>query len=127
MHDQNLAILKSLVSVAWADGVYADAEKEMVEALISAFEATDEEATAIRAYAADKKTIDDIPLTELSTDDRRLLLQHAVLLTYIDGEQAESEKEYLDALCKKLRIPDDEAKSLVEAAEARAKRFLNLL
>jgi uncharacterized tellurite resistance protein B-like protein len=127
MHDQNLAIVKSLVTVAWADGVYADAEKEMVEALISAFEATDDEATAIRSFAADKKTIDDIPLTDLSTDDRRLLLQHAVLLTYIDGEQAESEKEYLGALSTKLRIPDDEAKSLVDAAEARAKRFLNLL
>ncbi len=127
MHDQNLAIVKSLVTVAWADGVYADAEKEMVEALISAFEATDEEAAAIRTYAADKKSIEDIPLTELSTDDRRLLLQHAVLLTYIDGEQAESEKAYIGALCEKLRIPDDEAKSLVDAAEARAKRFLNLL
>ena len=127
MHDQNLAIVKSLVTVAWANGVYAEAEKEMVEALISAFEATDDEAKDIRAFAADKKTIEDIPLTELSTDDRRLLLQHAVLLTYIDGEQADSEKEYIDALCKKLRIPDDEAKALVDAAEARAKRFLNLL
>jgi uncharacterized tellurite resistance protein B-like protein len=127
MHDQNLAIVKSLVTVAWADGVYADAEKEMVEALISAFEATEDEAKAIRDYAADKKTIDDIPLTELSTDDRRLLLQHAVLLTFIDGEQAESERQYIDALCKRLRIPDDEAKALVTAAEARAKRFLNLL
>jgi uncharacterized tellurite resistance protein B-like protein len=127
MHEQNLAILKSLVTVAWADGVYAEPEKEMVEALISAFEASDDEAKEIRAYAAEKKTIEDIPLTDLSTDDRRLLLQHAVLLSYIDGEQAEAEKKYIGALCEKLRIPDDEAKALVDAAEGRAKRFLNLL
>ncbi len=127
MHEQNMAILKSLVSVAWADGVFADAEKDMVEALIAAFEATDKEAKQIRAYAAEKKTLDDIPLSELSADDRRLLVQHAVLLTYVDGEQAESERLFIDALCKKLRIPDDEAKSLVEQAEGRAKRFLNLL
>ena len=127
MHDQNLAILKSLVTVAWADGVYAGPEREMVEALISAFEATDEEAQAIRDYAAEKKTIDDIPLTELSTDDRRLLLQHAVLLSYIDGEQVESEREYIQLLATKLRIPDDESKTLIDAAEGRAKRFLNLL
>ena len=54
-------------------------------------------------------------------------MQHAILLTYVDGEQALSEKEFVGALCKKLRIPDDEAKALIEAAEERAKRFLNLL
>jgi uncharacterized tellurite resistance protein B-like protein len=127
MHDQDMAIVKSLVSVAWADGVFADAEKEMVESLIAAFEATDKEAKDIRAYASEKKTLDDIPLSELSADDRRLLVQHAVLLTYIDGEQAQVEREFIDALCKKLRIPDDEAKTIVSAAEARSKRFLHLL
>jgi uncharacterized membrane protein YebE (DUF533 family) len=127
MHEQNMAILKSLVSVAWADGVFADEEKEMVEALIAAFEATDGEAKQIREYAAQKRTLDDIPVTELSSDDRRLLVQHAVLLTYMDGEQAEAERSFIDALCKKLRIPDDEAKTLVDSAATRAKRFLNLL
>jgi uncharacterized tellurite resistance protein B-like protein len=126
MHEQNMAIVKSLVSVAWADGVFADEEREMVEALIAAFEASDAEAKAIRAYAEEKRTLDDIPLTELSSDDRRVLVQHAVLLTYVDGTQAESEKDFIGALCQKLRIPDDEAKGLVDAAEIRAKRFLNL-
>src|SRR5580692_2499704 len=66
MHEQNMAILKSLVSVAWADGVFANEEKEMVEALIAAFEATDDEAKQIRDYAAVKRTLEDIPVTELS-------------------------------------------------------------
>jgi uncharacterized tellurite resistance protein B-like protein len=127
MHEQNMAIVKSLASVAWADGVFADEEKEMVEALIAAFEATDEEAAQIRAYAAEKKTLDDIPLSDLSMDDRRVLLQHAVMLTFIDGSQAPAEREFIDALCKRLRIPDDEAKELVASAEARSKRFLHLL
>jgi hypothetical protein len=56
-----------------------------------------------------------------------VLLQHAVLLSYVDGVQAESEKKYIEALCGKLKIPDEEAKQLIEGAEARAKRFLNLL
>jgi uncharacterized tellurite resistance protein B-like protein len=54
-------------------------------------------------------------------------VQHAVLLTYVDGTQDESEKKFIDALCKRLHIPDDEARQLIESAEARAKRFLNLL
>lgn len=127
MHAQNMAIVKSLVSVAWADGTYADAEREMVEALISAFEASDDQAKDIRTYAETKKSVDDIPVDELSDDDCRVLLQHSVLLSYVDGVQHESEKHLIEELAKKLGIPDDEAKSLIELAETRAKRFLNLL
>jgi uncharacterized tellurite resistance protein B-like protein len=127
MHEQNMAIVKSLVSVAWADGVFADEEREMVEALISAFEANEDEAAQIRSYAAEKKTLDDIPLSELSSDDRRVLVQHAVLLSFVDGQQAETEKHFIEALCNKLRIPSDEASTLTASAEERAKRFLSLL
>ena len=127
MHDENMAIVKSLVSVAWADGVYAAEEREMVEALIAAFDANDEDARRIRDYAEEKKTIDDVPVSDLSADDRRVLVQHAVLLTFVDGKQDETEKAFIGTLCEKLRIPDEEAKSLVAAAEGRAKRFLNLL
>jgi tellurite resistance protein len=127
MHDQNMAIVKSLVSVAWADGVFAAEEKDMVEALIAAFEANDQEAEEIRRYAETRRTLDDIPVTDLSSDDRRVLVQHAVLLTYVDGTQSEREREFIDALCERLRLPADEARSLVDAAGARARRFLNLL
>ena len=41
--------------------------------------------------------------------------------------QSEKEKEVLGTLVAKLRIPEDEAKELLEAAEARAKRLLELL
>ena len=127
MHEQNMAIVKSLVSVAWADGVFAEAEKEMLEALIAAFEATEDEAKEIREYAKDKRTLDDIPLSDLSADDRRVLVQHAVLLSFVDGTQDESEKKFIEGLCKKLRIPDEESQAIVTSAEQRAKRFLNLL
>jgi tellurite resistance protein len=127
MHDQNLAILKGLVSVAWADGRVADEEREVIEALLDAFEATPSEAAEIREYSKTPKGIDDVPLTDLSHDDRRVLLQHAVLLTYIDGEQADEEKKLLEALCEKLRIPAVEAKGIIDSASERAKHFLDLL
>jgi tellurite resistance protein len=127
MHEQDTAILKSLVSVAWADGRVSGEETEVLEALLQAFDATDEEAAQIRDYARSPRTLADIPLSELSADDRRILLQHAVLLTFIDGEQAPEEKALLTELCDKLRIPADEAKSLLGSAEGRAKRFLDLL
>lgn len=127
MHDQNMAILKGLVSVAWADGRVAEEEMEVIEALLDAFEASPSEAVEVRNYAAIERSLDDIPLTDLSADDRRVLLQHAVLLTYIDGEQHDKEKELLDRLCERLRIPAVEARGIMEAAEQRAKSFLNLL
>ena len=127
MHEQDKAILKSLVSVAWADGRVSGEETDVLEALLQAFEATEEEAAVLREYARSPRTLADIPLTELSADDRRMLLQHAVLLTFIDGEQAPEEQALLSELCDKLRIPADEAKSLLGAAEGRAKRFLDLL
>ena len=127
MHEQNMAILKSLVSVAWADGEFADTEREMVEALVSAFDASDDEAKAIREYAATKRGLDDVPVTELSADDRRVLLQHAVLLSYVDGAQHPTERAFIDELAKKLRIPGDEAASLLTAGEERARRFLGQL
>jgi tellurite resistance protein len=127
MHEQDIAIVKSLVSVAWADGKVTFEETEVLEALLQAFEANSQEANEIREYAKQKRSIDDIPLTELSAEDRRALLQHAVLLTFIDGEQAPEEKKMLEELCTKLRIPAEEAPNLIAAAEGRAKRFLDLL
>jgi len=127
MHEQDKAILESLVSVAWADGSFEDREREMLEALIETFGANDDEAKEIRAYANEPKSIEDIPLTELSFDDRRLLMNHAVVLSWVDGEQADSEKKFLEQLRGKLNIPDDEAKELMTAANDRARNLLELL
>ncbi|WP_437924420.1 TerB family tellurite resistance protein [Sorangium sp. So ce291] len=122
-----MAIVKSLVSVAWADGEFHDAEREMVDGLIAAFEANEEQASEIRAYAAERRTLDDVPLDELGGEDRRALLQHAVLLTFVDGEQHDAEKQYIAALCKKLEIPELESEQIIKSAEARAQRLLTLL
>lgn len=127
MHIQNLAILKGLVSVAWADGRLAGEEKEVLEALLQAFEASPSEAHEIRLFAREPKKLSDVPLHDLSADARRLLLQHAVLLSYVDGEQDIKEKKLIDELCEVLRIPGIESKGLVAAAEDRAKALLKLL
>ena len=97
MHEQDMAIVKALVPVAWADGVFADTETEMLNALLDAYQATDDEKRSLRAYASTERTLDDIELQELSADDRRILLQHAVLLTFVDGGQSAGERALLHA------------------------------
>ncbi len=127
MQEHQEAMLKSLVAVAWADGRMDGEEHEVIEALLSAFDVHGADADALRAYARTPRTLEDVPLTELGAEDRRILLQHALIVTYIDGHQSEQEKQILADLVARLRVPPDEAKELLEAAEARAKRLLDLL
>jgi len=127
MHEQDQAIVKALVSVAWADGVFAEREREMLDALLDAYGALPAERTALYAYATQRRTLDDIEPQDLSADDRRVLLQHAVLLSFADGDLSKEEAEVLAALAAKLRIPDAEAKALIDAGTARAKASLHLL
>ncbi len=126
MQEHQEAMLKSLVAVAWADGRVEEEESEVIEALLAAFEIGGDDADAIREYAKTSRSIDDIPITDLSATDRRQLLQHAVILTYIDGEQSTEEVGLLKSLVEKLRIPEDEATELLKYAEQRAKRLLEL-
>ena len=127
MHDQNLAILKGLVAVAWADDRVTAEGKEVLEALLQAFGATASEAAEIRLFARQRRTLEDVPLTELSYDDRRVLLQQAVVLTYIDGEQHESERQLLEDLAQRLRIPASETAQLLSVAADRTQSLLGLL
>jgi uncharacterized membrane protein YebE (DUF533 family) len=127
MHEQDLAIVRALVPVAWADGVYEQREKDMIDALLDAYNASETEKKEVQAYAATKRALDDIKLQDLSADDRRVLLKHAVLLSFADGTQGKEELEFLDKLAKKLKIPDDEAKQVMDDSASRAKKFLHLL
>ena len=127
MHEQDMAIVRALVPVAWADGVFAETERETLEALLDAYNASEAERKQIREYAASKRTLDDIDLQDLSADDRRVLLQHAVLLCYVDNDYSAEEKKFVAQLAERLKIPADEAKAIVTAASDRASRLLQLL
>ncbi len=127
MHDGELAIVRALVPIAWADGSFADKEKEMIRAILNAYRASPDEEKSIFDYAGEKRSLDDIELQELSAGDRRVLLQQAVLLTFADGRQEATEVEILKALAAKLRIPESESVSAIADASARAKKLIALL
>ena len=127
MHAEEFAILKGLVPVAWADGSFADKEREMLSALLDAYRATDQEREELFAFANTRRTLDDVPLQDLSSGDRRVLLQTAVLLSFVDGEQHADEEKMLKELAAKLRINADEAEGVIASAAARARKNLVLL
>lgn len=127
MDEQQYAIVRGLIPVAWADGDFADKEREMLEALLDAYGASEEQKATMREYAKERRTLDDVDVQELSYGDRRVLLQSAVLLTFADGVQDPAESKLLVDLAAKLRIPEEEAKQVITDAEARAKKHLDLL
>lgn len=127
MQDYQEAMLKSLVAVAWADGRMDGEESEVIDALIAAFGIDEEAGATLKEYAKEKRTLEDVPLTDLSASDRRQLLQHAVILSYVDGEQSDTEKQVLSDLTTRLKVPEDEAGEIMKAAGERAQRLLSLL
>lgn len=127
MQAQNLAVVKGLVSVAWADGHVSHEETEVLEALLEAFHALPSEAHELRKFAQTPRSLADVPIHELGFAARRQLLQHAVLLSFVDGKQDEKEKSLIDQLVQALEIPPLEARDLVRDSEERAKSLLKLL
>ena len=67
MKDYRVAMLLSLVAVAWADEQLHARELEVIEALVSAFGLADDEAAQVREYAKTPRSLDDLPLSEAST------------------------------------------------------------
>jgi tellurite resistance protein len=121
------SILRLLTALAWADGRVDTEEQEVVEALLDAFGAEPHEAEELRAWAKTPRTLDDVDVSNLSRSDVQLALQHGVLLTYIDGEQSDSERVVIGALVTKLGLTGEEAAPLLEAANAFAKQLLHAL
>ncbi len=119
-------MIKGLVSVAWADGKVTESEHEVIDALLDAYGASPSEKAEIIAYSRTPRTIEDIPIHDLSGDDRRVLLGHAVTITYVDGEQHDLEREVLQKLSLKLRIPPGEARVLIDDAGRRARDQLGV-
>ena len=124
MQNHQESMLKSLIAVAWADGRVDEEEGKLVEVLLDNFGAYGEDAEKMRAYAMEPRTMDDIDLTYLSASDRVQLLNHAVLLSFIDGEQSDTERAVLATLVEKLGLEAEEADAIMSSAAERSKKLL---
>ena len=110
-------IVKSLVILAWADGKVDKPEAGIIEGLLCGFDASPEEEREILEYSKQKRTLQrDIPLAELTREDRELLLANAALRTHADGEQSASEEALMNKLIKLLEFSADEAREIVSSA-----------
>lgn len=117
-------IVKSLVAVAWADGSLAEPESGMIDSLLWAFGASDEDESEIREFAKKKRTIKgDIVAKALDQAGRELLFSHAALLTHADGKQTPAEAKLLKSLAEHLEFSDADAARVIATAKERAKKL----
>ena len=127
MHQEDMAILKALVVVAWSDGNFAEVEREAIDGLLAAYEATETEKAEVHEFAKEQRSLDDINLQDLSAADRRVLLQHAVLVTYTEREPSPKQVEFLSLLAARVKVPEDEARGVIDAARERVRKLLHFL
>jgi uncharacterized membrane protein YebE (DUF533 family) len=121
-------IVKSLVAVAWADGTVKEPEVGMIDSLLWAFGASDEDEEEVKEFAKKKRTIkDDVPLDDLEPADRELLLAHAALLTHADGKQTKAEEKLLKDLADHLGIAGSDLKRIADEARSRADKLAQKL
>jgi uncharacterized tellurite resistance protein B-like protein len=117
-------IVQSLVAVAWADGAVQQPEQGIIDGLLWAFSASEEEEEEIREYARTKRSLDDdLELGDLGREDREQLLAHAALLTHADGKQTKAEEKLLGKLIDKLDLTQADAEPIIASARNRAKRL----
>ena len=110
-------IVKALIAVAWADGKLEQPESGVIEGLLCGFDATPEEERELIGYAGVRRTLsNDVPVAEMSREDREILLGNAALLTLADGEQTRGERVVLDQLIKLLEFEADDADTIIASA-----------
>lgn len=124
MYSHPLAIVKSLVAVVWADGKIAEDEENLIHALAVQFGLGPADVATIREFAKTKRTLDDAPLGELNAAEKSVVLEQAVRLTFIDGEQSTEEKELIKALVSKLGVKPDDVDGAIASGLRHAKGFL---
>jgi tellurite resistance protein len=117
-------IVRSLIAVAWVDGKLESGESSVIEGLLTGFDASEAEERELLEYAKTRRTLEnDIPLAELSTGDRELLLSNAALLTHADGSQSERERAILKKLADILGFSRDEANDILASVSDGALRL----
>lgn len=120
MTPNDKSIVKALIAVAWADGQMEESEATVIDGMLAGFDASEEDERELREYARVRRTLDDIVVTDLSTDDRELLLGNAALLTHADGEVSDAEREIIAKLTAILEFEDQHAYDIVESVRGGA-------
>jgi tellurite resistance protein len=122
MSQHTLQILKAAVGVAWADGVYSQAERGVLDAIISACALSYEQAAELRRFAEHPFLEPPEQIAAWTQEDRRLALRYAVGMAFADREIGHQERQSILALAQRLSVPENEVMQVILAYRARSQR-----
>lgn len=111
-HEKRLAILDTLMALAWADGSYEEREQKLVGGILESMGA----APGTTTPPVDERTARR-PLAEvLDPDDREYLYQQACRLSLVDGVVSGRELQLISALRSGLELSPETAEALESSA-----------
>lgn len=120
MTPEEKTIVKMLIAVAWADGEMQAPEQGVIDGLLSGFDASPKEEEEMHAWAKSPRTLRDVPVGELSNDERETLMRNAALLVQADDEETEREQNVLAHLGNILEIGANERPEIIASVRGGA-------
>ena len=115
MTPEEKTIARVLVAVAWVDGEVQAPEAGVIDGLLSLFDASSEEAAEILEFARTPRTLRDVEVSNLSSDDKDTLLRNAALVIAADGVETDGERRLIAQLARILAMNADEAREVVRS------------
>lgn len=117
MSEAKVAVLKTVLALAYADGTLSEPEQRLLDFLIESQGLSPEEQAVVRAQGDSQMDLEG--LGKLVTDDRERAQAYevAALVSMMDGVQESAESALLSKLQPALEIDDTAAKDI----EAKAK------
>jgi tellurite resistance protein len=115
-----LAVLKTLACVAWADERIASREQALLEGFAERWGLTEPELDELREFGRHHRTLDEAPLDELEDDEKQSVVEQAVMLALIDGDDDPKERAVIVDLVTRLGV---DATALVKSAVERMRRI----
>jgi len=119
MANPNVAIMKTVVCVAWADGLFKDQERRALEGLLAAAQLTPEEVDELRRYAAEPRTLADVDTSVLTPEDCKKVVILAVALAHADYDYSFVERQTILKMCERMGFSPSETHTLLSRANAR--------
>ncbi len=112
MADQRLAVMKTWVALAWADGVIADHEAEAIKKLVAEIGFNDEDKATVLSWLTEKVELEPESIADLNASVKEGIYRAAARLATVDLKVDESEREFLAHLRTALSLDEEVAQKI---------------
>ena len=114
MQEKDIAVIKGLIQVMWADGELAEAEREMLGSILVNMGCSPEELQEIAGMLKEPPSVDTLLKDLPDKESRRDVIKIVYAMALADDDYADSEDAFIKKLAAKLKISPKELEELKE-------------